>query len=167
MHNTNIILGIDPGLNKTGWGVIAAVGNKLSCLGSGTIITKKSTEGDAPRLAIINTKLTAIIAQFQPTSMAIEEVYVNNNARTSLKLGQARGVSMLTGAQNGLVVAEYTPLLVKKSVVGYGRADKNQIGHMVNLLLPTAKPNSEDAADALAVAITHAHTLSSPQNIKK
>jgi len=156
-----IILGIDPGLNNTGWGVIASAGNRLSCLGSGTIKTKSSTP-DAERLNHIHTELLKIIAQFQPTEVSVEEVFVNNNARTSLKLGQARGVALLVGAQHNLNVAEYTALQVKKSVVGYGRAEKGQIGHMVKLLLPTSTPNSEDAADALAIAITHAHSLSSP-----
>lgn len=155
MNAARIILGIDPGLQKTGWGIVAAAGSKLSCLGSGTIKTPK--EVDALRLHYIQTELNAIISQFQPTDIAVEEVYVNNNARTSLKLGQARGVALLVGAQNGLNVAEYTPLLIKKSVVGYGRAEKGQVGHMVNLILPTAKPDTEDAADALACAITHAH----------
>ena len=150
------ILGIDPGLHKTGWGVIAVAGNALSCLGCGTIKTNPKSP-PAERLSLIFTEISAVIKAYQPTCMAVEEVYVNNNARTSLKLGQARGVAMLAGAMGGFEVAEYTPLQVKKSVVGYGKADKTQVGHMVNVLLPTAKPESEDAADALAVAITHGH----------
>lgn len=160
MNTPRVILGIDPGLNKTGWGIISSIGSKITCQASGTIKTaslKKEGEGDAKRLAVIAEHIQKIITQYQPTDMAVEEVFVNNNARTSLKLGQARGVALLCGAQSSLTVAEYTPLQVKKSVVGYGRAEKGQIGHMISLLLPTAKPDSEDAADALAVAITHAH----------
>lgn len=157
----HIILGIDPGLNKTGWGVITSAGSRISCLGSGTIKTKPKTP-DAERLNHIHTELLKVITQFQPTQVAVEEVFVNTNARSSLKLGQARGIALLVGAEKTLPVAEYTALQVKKSVVGYGRAEKEQIGHMIKLLLPTAKPDSEDAADALAVAITHAHNVSSP-----
>lgn len=152
------ILGIDPGLNKTGWGVIAQNGNNLSFIAGGTIKTNPK-EGDPARLAHISAALKAIVDEHRPEEAAVEEVFVNTNAKTSLKLGQARGVALLVPHENGLQVSEYTALQVKKAVVGYGRAEKAQIGTMVKILLPTAQITGEDMADALAIAITHAHSL--------
>ena len=154
--HTQIILGIDPGLNNTGWGVISKTGNALSFIAGGVIVTKPKTP-DAERLAHIHTELSAIIQQYSPAAVAVEEVFVNNNARSSLKLGQARGIALLAGALAGCTVAEYAALKIKQAVVGYGRADKTQVAHMVKILLPTSKVTKADTADALAVAITHAH----------
>ena len=155
-----IVLGIDPGLAKTGWGIIRAQGNALSYVACGTIKTDaKTLSGD--RLAQIYAALSDVLTEYQPTAAAVEEVFVNSNARTSLKLGQARGVCLLAPTLVGIQVAEYTPSQIKSAVVGTGRAAKDQIGFMVKTLLPTAKPDSEDAADALAVAITHAHMMQS------
>ncbi len=156
-----IILGIDPGLHKTGWGIIIAKGNNLSFKACGTIKTNPK-DPTPQRLAIINEGLKQVLETYKPNTAAVEEVFVNNNARTSLKLGQARGVCLLTPYQFGIDVEEYTPTQIKKSLVGTGRASKDQIGYMVKVLLPAARPDSEDAADALAIAITHAHMQSSP-----
>ena len=156
-----LILGVVPGLHKTGWGIIRAVGNRLSYITGGTIKTNPKHAG-SDRLCVIYNGLSEILDTYKPTDVAVEEVYVNENARSSLKLGQARGVPLLVAGLAGLQCAEYTPAAVKKAIVGTGRADKNQIGYMVKMLLPTAKPDSEDAADALAVAICHAHTAGSP-----
>jgi crossover junction endodeoxyribonuclease RuvC len=150
------ILGLDPGLNNTGWGIIRAEGSRLSFIACGTIKPDK-TVPVAVRLVHLEAALQAIVEEYRPTAAAVEEVYVNNNARTSLKLGQARGVCLLIPQKFGLEVAEYTPAQVKKSVVGGGRAAKEQIAYMIKVLLPTARPDSTDAADALALAITHAH----------
>lgn len=151
-----IILGLDPGLNNTGWGIIRAEGNRLSFVACGTV--RPDTKLPVPaRLVHLETTLQAIVEEYRPHAAAIEEVYVNTNARTSLKLGQARGVCLLIPQKFGLEVAEYTPTQVKKAVVGGGRAAKEQIGYMIQVLLPTARPESADAADALALAITHAH----------
>jgi len=156
-----IILGIDPGLHKTGWGVVRTEGSRLSYIAGGTIKTNPK-ENPSARLCVIYKNLSSILEKYQPTDVAVEEVFVNDNARTSLKLGQARAMPLLVAGLASLNCAEYTPAAVKKAIVGTGRADKNQIGYMVKMLLPTAKPDSEDAADALAVAICHAHTASSP-----
>ena len=150
------IIGLDPGLRRTGWGVIEAEGTRLSFLGCGTILPPE----DAPmgaRLAVLHRGLMEVLGRFSPDEAAVEETFVNMNPASTLKLGQARGVVLLAPAQNGLVVAEYAPTLVKKSVVGAGRAEKGQVRMMIGVLLPKAQPQTEDAADALAVAITHAH----------
>jgi crossover junction endodeoxyribonuclease RuvC len=154
------VLGIDPGLERTGWGVIEAEGNRLSFVAGGTIITKRADEG-AQRLKDIFDGLTSIVQHYKPHHAAVEEVFVNNNARSSLKLGQARGIALLVPSLHDIDVAEYSATTVKKSVVGTGRAEKAQVGHMVKVLLPRADVKGEDAADALAVAICHAHTLQS------
>lgn len=155
------ILGIDPGLARTGWGVIEAEGNRLSFIAGGTI-TSNAKLAMAERLRRLHDGLQEVLSTYQPTHAAVEEVFVNDNAKTSLILGQARGMALLVPALSGLEVAEYTPLLVKKSVVGYGRAEKDQVAHMVKILLPTAQLEGVDMADALAVAICHSHHLSSP-----
>ena len=156
MTQSRIILGIDPGLRHTGWGVIAQTGNRLSFLAAGVINPKP----DLPmslRLLTVAEGLTDVIRQHQPHESAIEETFVNKNARSALLLGQARGSAILTLAQNGLSVAEYAANRVKQSVTGHGHAEKTQIQAMIALLLPGAGKITADAADALAVALTHAH----------
>jgi crossover junction endodeoxyribonuclease RuvC len=150
------ILGLDPGLRRTGWGVIETQGNKLTYVACGQIVPDdKLPLGD--RLTLLHAGLTAVLREFQPDEAAVEETFVNGNPMTTLKLGQARGIAMLVPAQAGLSIGEYAPNLIKKTVVGSGHADKNQIGMMIGVLLPKAGPVGPDAADALAVAITHAH----------
>jgi crossover junction endodeoxyribonuclease RuvC len=150
------IIGIDPGLRHTGWGLIAAQSNKLSFIASGTV----DTDSAAPlalRLKTLHDGLHLIMASQMPDEAAVEATFVNRDGAATLKLGQARGVCMLVPALVGLSVAEYAPNLVKKSVVGAGHADKTQIRAMVKLLLPRAEFKTEHAADALAIAICHAH----------
>ncbi len=155
-----IILGLDPGLGTTGWGVIRAEGNRLSHLANGRIRTDAKLALPA-RLAALDAGLAEVIAAHGPVAAAVEEVFVNANPQSTLKLGQARGVILLGCAKAGLDPAEYAARLVKKAVVGTGGADKNQVQAMVARLLPGVKIDGEDAADALAVAITHAHHLAS------
>ena len=150
------ILGIDPGLRRTGWGVIEIEGNRLSFLGCGRVETD-DRQALAARLAMIHAGLARVIAQFVPQEAAAEATFVNKDAAATLKLGQARGVALLAAAQAGLSVAEYAPNLVKKTIVGAGHGDKAQIRMMIGVLLPKADPQTEDAADALAIAVTHAH----------
>lgn len=150
------IIGLDPGLRRTGWGVVDAEGSRLVHVACGTILPPE-TLPMAERLALLHQGLAAVIRQFSPQEAAVEETFVNMNPSSTLKLGQARGVVLLAPAQAGLPVAEYAPLLVKKTVVGAGRAEKQQIRMMIRVLLPAADPKTEDAADALAVAITHVH----------
>jgi crossover junction endodeoxyribonuclease RuvC len=155
-----IIIGLDPGLGTTGWGVIAAEGNRLSHVANGQIRT--DTKADLPhRLVALHEKLAALLEEHRPGGAAVEEVFVNENPRSTLKLGQARGVVLLAAASRGIEVGEYAPSLVKKAVVGTGGADKAQVHAMVQRLLPGAKIAGADAADALAVAVTHAHHLAS------
>ncbi|MBS7540183.1 crossover junction endodeoxyribonuclease RuvC [Ancylobacter lacus] len=149
------ILGLDPGLRRTGWGIIEASGTRLSYVACGAVLPPE----DAPlaaRLAALHDGLAAVIRAHAPDEAAVEETFVNMNPASTLKLGQARGVVMLTPALAGLPVAEYAALLVKKTVVGAGRAEKGQIRMMIKVLLPRSDVESDDAADALAVAITHA-----------
>lgn len=155
-----IILGLDPGLGTTGWGVIRAEGNRLSHLANGHL----KTDSTAPlprRLAHLDAMLAMLIADHQPDSAAVEEVFVNANPQSTLKLGQARGVIICAAARSGIDVGEYAARLVKKAVVGVGNAEKRQVHAMVARLLPGAKIAGADAADALAVAITHAHHIAS------
>ena len=155
-----IILGLDPGLGTTGWGLIAAEGNRLSHVANGQI----STDAKAPlpaRLLALDQALAVVIAAHGPATAAVEEVFLNANPQSTMKLGQARGVLLLGCARAGLDPAEYAARLVKKAVVGTGGADKRQVHFMVQRLLPGAKIAGPDAADALAVAITHAHHLAS------
>jgi crossover junction endodeoxyribonuclease RuvC len=150
------ILGIDPGLRRTGWGVIEVEGNRLLYVGCGSI----EPPDDLPlasRLLAVHEGLAAVLGDFRPLEAAVEQTFVNKDGAATLKLGQARGVAMLAPAMFGISVAEYAPNQVKKTVVGAGHADKNQIMVMLKVLLPKAAPKSSDAADALAVAITHAH----------
>ncbi len=150
------ILGIDPGLRRTGWGVIESEGNRLIFVGCGSIEAKE-TLPLAERLVQIHDGLARVLSEFSPLEAAVEQTFVNKDGAATLKLGQARGVAMLTPARFGISVAEYAPNTVKKTVVGAGHADKNQIRVMLGILLPKADPKSADAADALAIAITHAH----------
>lgn len=151
-----IIIGLDPGLGTTGWGVVAADGNRLSHIANGHIRTDAKA-AMADRLVTLANELRDILATHQPDSAGVEEVFVNSNAQSTLKLGQARGALMLALAEAGLSIGEYAPRAVKKAVVGTGGADKRQIQAMVKTLLPGAKLAGADAADALAIAITHAH----------
>lgn len=150
------ILGIDPGLQHTGWGVIVSQGNQLSFVDCG-VIHSDSTFSTAARLQQIHDGLQVVIAQYVPSESAVEETFINKNAGSSLKLGHARGAILLSLALAGLSVHEYSTNLVKKSVVGKGHADKSQVAMMVKVLLPTSAAKTVDASDALAVAITHAH----------
>jgi crossover junction endodeoxyribonuclease RuvC len=153
-----IILGLDPGLGTTGWGLIKADGNRLAHVANGHI--KTETAAPLPgRLAALADQLERLIAEHAPGAAAVEEVFVNKNAQSTLKLGQARGVILMCAARAGIEVGEYAPTLVKKAVVGTGGADKTQVHAMVSRLLPGVKIAGADAADALAVAITHAHHL--------
>ena len=155
-----ILIGLDPGLGTTGWGVIAADGNRLSHVANGQIRTETAAPL-ADRLKRLHDELADVIARHAPGGAAVEEVFVNTNAQSTLKLGQARGVVLLTAAQAGVEVGEYAARLVKKAVVGTGGAEKQQVHAMVARLLPGVKIVGADAADALAVAITHAHHLAS------
>lgn len=149
------VLGIDPGLRHMGWGVIAVTGSRISHVANG--VCHGEGETLAVRLLSLHSALTAVITEFAPTTAAIEQTFVNSDGAGTLKLGQARGVAMLAIAQAGLSPGEYAPNSVKKAVVGVGHADKRQIDHMVRLQLPGCAPASADAADALAIAICHAH----------
>ncbi len=153
------ILGIDPGLQRTGWGVIDCAGAKLTHVAHG-VVASTAKAALAGRLREIHEGLTAVIFAHGPHTVAIEETFVNVNGQATLKLGQARGVALLAAAEADVPIAEYSPNRVKKSVVGAGHAGKEQIGFMIGVLLPGAQVSEADAADALAVAITHAHYFS-------
>jgi len=158
MNQSRIIVGIDPGLRHTGYGIIEQNGNHLSFIAAGRI----SPETDlamAARLLTLAEGIADILRNHHPDEAAIEESFVHKNARSALLLGQARGSAMLTLAQNGLAVAEYAANRIKQSVTGYGHADKTQIQAMITMLLPGSGKLAADAADALAVAITHAHHI--------
>jgi len=150
------ILGIDPGLRRTGWGLIEADGNRLIHIACGSLETNERAELGT-RLLAIHDGLIAVIEQYQPHEAAVEATFVNANAAATLKLGQARGIAMLVPAKAGLIVAEYAPNVIKKTVIGAGHGEKMQIRMMVGVLLPRADPKSDDAADALAIAVCHAH----------
>ncbi len=150
------IIGIDPGLRNTGWGVIEQDGSRLSYVADGAVHSE-SAKPLAERLLEIHSQLFAILKSFAPDEAAIEETFVNTDARAALKLGQARGVAMLVPAILNIPVAEYAPNQIKKSVVGAGHAEKDQVKHMVKLLLPRARMRTADSTDALAIAICHAH----------
>ncbi len=149
------ILGIDPGLRRTGWGVVSVEGWRLGFIACGAI-PSDATMALAERLKALHEGITRVIADHAPDEAAIEETFVNKDAQATLKLGHARGVAMLACAQAGLDVAEYAPNRVKKTIVGAGHAEKAQIQAMVRVLLPKADAKGADAADALAVALTHA-----------
>lgn len=153
-----LIIGIDPGLGTTGWGVIAKLGNRLSHIANGQVKTDPKSPL-AERLVTLERELTDVILAHRPDSGAVEEVFVNTNPQSTLKLGHARGVCLLTLARAGLPVSEYATRLVKKAIVGTGGADKAQVQAMLKVLLPGVKLAGADAADALAVAIAHAHLV--------
>jgi crossover junction endodeoxyribonuclease RuvC len=150
------VLGLDPGLRRTGWGVIDAEGSRLRHVANGAIATGDD-DAIGVRLARLYEALDAIIAEHRPDMAAVEETFVNVNARSTLKLGLARGIAIVVPARHGLDVTEYATNAVKKSVVGVGHADKNQIQMMVRRILPGVTIDGADSADALAVAICHAH----------
>jgi len=158
------ILGLDPGLGTTGWAIIQAEGNRLSHVANGQMKSDPAFPL-AQRLARLAEQLEAMITEHRPEFAAVEEVFVNQNPQSTLKRGQARGVAMMVAARSGMPVGEYSPTVVKKSVVGTGGADKAQIHAMVSRLLPGTKIAGPDAADALAVAITHAHHLATARRI--
>ncbi len=150
------IIGLDPGLRNTGWGIIESEGSRLIYVADGSV----HSDADAPlaeRLLQIHTQLIRVLNEYAPDEAAIEETFVNKDARATLKLGQARGAVMLAPASLGIAVSEYAPNVIKKSVVGAGHAEKEQVKHMVKLLLPKAIMKSADSVDALAIAICHAH----------
>lgn len=149
------VIGIDPGLRRTGWGLVDVSGSRVLHVANGTCLAV----GDdlAARLCSLHGQLTEVLARFRPETAAVEQTFVNKDAAGTLKLGQARGIALLVPAQFGLAVAEYAPNAVKKVVVGVGHADKVQVQYMVRLQLPGAEIGGPDAADALAVALCHAH----------
>jgi crossover junction endodeoxyribonuclease RuvC len=153
------IIGIDPGLRRTGWGVVDADGGGLRFVACGSVVSDE-TESLGARLRQIFDGLSRVLAELAPVEAAIEQTFVNRDAAATLKLGQARGIALLVPALAGLLIAEYAPNAVKKTVVGNGHGDKTQIRAMVRCLLPRATFDSADAADALAIAITHAHSRS-------
>jgi crossover junction endodeoxyribonuclease RuvC len=150
------IAGLDPGLCNLGWGIVDWDGARLSYVACGTI---KTSAGDpmGERLAFLFGGLEEVLNRWSPNEAAVEETFMNANARSALKLGQARGIALVVPARMGLSVAEYAPNAIKKTVTGTGHADKTQIRAMIRYLLPKATPKTADAADALAIAITHAH----------
>ncbi len=151
-----LIVGIDPGLRFTGWGLLDSIGNRLRHVADGVI----ATDGDEPvplRLKMLHDHLQELFATFSPQEAAVEETYVNRNGAATLKLGYARGVALLAPALAGIAVSEYGAMAVKRAVVGTGAASKEQVGMMVRRLLPGATIRRADASDALAVAICHAH----------
>lgn len=153
-----LILGIDPGTAITGYGVVELKGNKFNVIDYGSIQTKK-TLPLSKRLQLLYDGVQELIDRYQPQHLAVEELFFNKNTKTALSVGHARGVILLAGANNNLVVAEYTPLQVKQAVVGYGRAEKKQVQEMVRILLNLGKaPKPDDVADALAIAICHGHS---------
>ena len=151
------IIGIDPGLRNMGWGVISVDGPRLRHIANGIVHSEAGDLG--PRLAVLYRGLCEVIAEPQPTNAAVEQTFVNKDAVGTLKLGQARGIALLAPAAAGIEIGEYAPNAVKKSVVGVGHAAKEQIQHMVRLMLPGVELAGPDAADALAIAICHAHHL--------
>ncbi len=150
------ILGIDPGLRRTGWGVIDCEGNRLIYIACGSVATDEH-DALAGRLVTIHDGLVRVVDEFRPHEAAVEATFVNKDAAATLKLGQARGIALLVPARAGVAVSEYAPNLVKKTIVGAGHGEKAQIRMMIGVLLPKANPSSHDAADALAIAVTHAH----------
>jgi len=156
MTMIRVILGIDPGLRHTGWGVIRQEGNRLSFVAAGRINPDPALPM-AERLNVLAQALHNVIAAHAPDEAAIEETFVNKNAASALKLGQARGAAMLAAAQDSLAVTEYAANVIKQTVTGFGHADKGQIQAMIKILLPTTGKLAPDAADALAIAICHAH----------
>ncbi|HMA15796.1 MAG: crossover junction endodeoxyribonuclease RuvC [Bacteroidota bacterium] len=153
------VLGLDPGLRQTGWGVIDAEGNRLRHVANGVVVSDGKADL-AERLLQLYRGLAAVVAAHRPETAAVEVTLANKNPSSTLKLGMARGIALLTPALDGLAVGEYLPMIVKKAVVGTGHADKEQVAMMVGRLLPGCSIAAPDAADALAVAICHAHHVS-------
>jgi crossover junction endodeoxyribonuclease RuvC len=151
------VIGIDPGLRRTGWGIVDAAGGRVRHVANGVCVSDGLDL--ASRLSSLHAQLSAVLVAWLPEAAAVEQTFVNKDAAGTLKLGQARGIALLVPAQAGLPVAEYAPNAVKKAVVGVGHAEKRQIEHMVRLLLPGVALAGADAADALAVALCHAHHL--------
>ncbi len=160
------LIGLDPGLQKTGWGVIDAQGTRISHVANG-VVKSDPKASLAERLVQLHDGLIEVISEWRPASAAVEETFVNKNPTSTLKLGQARGIALLVPALSGLNVAEYTPNHVKKAVVGVGHADKQQVQAMINILLPGVSVAGEDAADALAVAICHAFNVTAEANLAR
>jgi crossover junction endodeoxyribonuclease RuvC len=154
--NSVRILGLDPGLRRTGWGLVTIEGTKLAFVGCGTVVSEQK-DSLALRLTQLHAGISRVVRELSPDEVAVEETFVNKDAQATLKLGHARAIALLVPALAGLSVAEYAANLVKKTVVGSGHAEKRQIHAMVRMLLPKADPSTDDAADALAIAITHAH----------
>jgi len=150
------IIGIDPGLRRTGWGIIDSLGNSLRFIASGTVRSDDKASL-ATRLCQLHDGLAEVLHREMPHEAAVEQTFVNKDATATLKLGQARGIAMLVPARAGLVVAEYAPNAVKKAVIGVGHGEKKQIHMMLKVLMPRAVFSGDDAADALAIAICHAH----------
>ena len=159
MQDAIRIIGIDPGLRNTGWGIIDSLGSSLAFVAAGTVKSDASMDL-ASRLCQIHDLLSDVLHRYIPHEAAVEQTFVNKDAKATLKLGQARGIAMLVPARAGMAVAEYAPNQVKKSVIGVGHGDKEQIKMMVNMLLPKAQYDTDDAADALAIAVCHAHNRS-------
>ncbi len=155
------ILGVDPGLRNLGWGVIDVDGSRLRHVANG--VCTSSGDDLAARLLSLHQQLSDVVSAYAPEAAAVEQTFVNKDGVGTLKLGQARGIAMLVPAQFGLAVGEYAPNKVKKTVVGVGHADKTQVAHMVRVQLPGVELQGPDAADALAIAICHAHHGSVPQ----
>lgn len=155
------VLGIDPGLRNMGWGIISVDGSRLRHVANGVIRTQANGSATdlGARLSVLFRGLTAVIAEYLPDAAAVEHTFVNKDAAGTLKLGQARGIALLAPAEAGIEVGEYAPNAVKKTVVGVGHAGKEQVQHMVRVQLPGVVFDSPDAADALAIAICHAHHL--------
>ncbi|HEY8575668.1 MAG TPA: crossover junction endodeoxyribonuclease RuvC [Devosia sp.] len=165
MNVATRIIGIDPGLRRCGWGIIESQGSRLSFVAAGTVTP--ATDGSlAERLAELFSGLGEVLDRYAPQEAAVEETFVNAGMRSALILGQARGVALLTPAARGVPVAEYAANLVKKSVVGTGHAEKDQVALMVKTLMPAASFKGADAADALAIAICHAHHRVAHQRLK-
>jgi crossover junction endodeoxyribonuclease RuvC len=158
------IIGIDPGLRRTGWGIIESEGSRLRYIADGHLASDERLDL-ALRLVQLRDQLLEVFSAWQPEEAAVEETFVNKDARATLKLGHARAIALLIPASAGIPVAEYAPNVVKKAVVGVGHAEKDQVKHMVKLLLPRAEMNSADSIDALAIAICHAHYRSSADRI--
>ncbi len=156
MAETIRIIGIDPGLRRTGWGIVETFGNSLRFVAAGTVRSDDKANL-ASRLCQLHDGLADVLHQAMPHEAAVEQTFVNKDAAATLKLGQARGIAMLVPARAGLTVAEYAPNAVKKAVIGVGHGDKKQIHMMVRVLMPKASFDTDDAADALAIAICHAH----------
>lgn len=160
------VLGLDPGLRFTGWGLIESIDNRLRFLGAGRIAVPENMDM-AQRLAFLHQALQELLVELKPDSAAVEETFSNSNPKSTLKLGMARGVVLLAPALLNIPVGEYAATTIKKTVVGTGHADKTQIQHMVKMLLPQAQFDSPDAADALAIAICHAHHMQTATRIDK